>query len=388
MEYEQFKKRYDAKEFNIGVVPVDARKFFIESSQSRAEEVLGERLFGQFILVKGFWFFFWLLMLLSFVCWVFTIQWWSLIAIPVTFFIYIYNHGMTVSSYQKKGRSLIFLTACIAGSVIWLSDSLWFQLLVVAYPLSILSLKMMYSLSVIYMRDLIVSNPNMYNMFKEELLLQDNATGVTYRGNELQDTYTNDSLDGLFEQVRTGDDSDMVEMKHLTEQVTEIERKKLYDTWMGVVTIAFKMYKAPFEEHWEETITELSKHWDLKMVEEEILRKEIFIALITLDMVFIDDLFKENAPIVRKCVIDYLINMYGNKDYIETLVNDIYSPVAKQVMAPDCYNADEIFNTAICHRLRQPASSEAIKTISILYGYMMQKWHIVKALMMSSEETA
>lgn len=388
MVYEQFKKRYDAKEFNIGVVPVDARKFFIESSRPRVEEVLGERLFGQFVLVKGFWLFFWLLLFLSFVCWGQTIHWWSLIAIPVTLFVYMFNHGMTVRSYQRQGRSLIFLMVCIAGAVIWLNDYLWYQLLVVAYPLSILSLKWMYSLAVFYMRDLIVGNPKMYDMFKEELLLKDNETGVTYRGKELHEAYTDDSLNDLFERVKTGDTSAMAEMKNLAEQVSEIEKKKLNDAWTGIVDITFKMYKAPFEEHWEETITELSNHWDLKMVEEEVLRKEIFIALITLDMVFIDDLFHENAPIVRKCVIDYLINMYGNKEYIETLVNDIYTPVAKQAMAPDCNNADEVFISVICRRLKQPASSEAIRTISILYGHMMQTWYTVKSLMMSSEETA
>lgn len=119
------------------------------------------------------------------------------------------------------------------------------------------------------------------------------------------------------------------------------------------------------------------------MVEEETVRKEIFIALITLDMVFIDYLFNENASIVRKCVVDYLINMYGNKDYIETLVNDIYFPVASDPEAEPYY-----YYKVICQRLRQPSNNEVTGTISNLYGHMSQKWYTVKALMMSNEETA
>lgn len=169
------------------------------------------------------------------------------------------------------------------------------------------------------------------------------------------------------------------DMRTLAEQVSEIENQKLNDVWNEVVTIAMRLYKEDLEEHWTETITELSTEWNFKNIEEQSIQREIFIALVTLELTSLDSLFNEHASMIRRNVINHLIDMYGNKEHIETLVDDIYYPAAKHAL--ETFTADAIFNSVICNRLKQPVSDEVILTISRLYGHMMGKWYIIKAKM-------
>jgi AAA+ ATPase superfamily predicted ATPase len=165
----------------------------------------------------------------------------------------------------------------------------------------------------------------------------------------------------------------------MTKQVVEIQDQRINDAWDDVVTIAMRLYKEELDEHWSETIAALSTEWDLKNIDEHTIQKEIFIALVTLELTSLDSLFEEQAAIIRRNVINYLIDLYGNKEHIETLVNDIYYPAAEHAL--ETFYADERFNSVICKRLKQPVSNEVVMTISKLYAHMMGKWYVIKATM-------
>jgi hypothetical protein len=169
------------------------------------------------------------------------------------------------------------------------------------------------------------------------------------------------------------------DLKAKGEQVAKIADQELNDAWDSVASIAMRIYKEELEEHWSETITALAAEWDLNHIEEHTIQKEIFIALVTLELKSLPSLFQEHAPTIRSRVINHLIEMYGNKEYIETLVNDIYYPAAEHAL--ETFTADAIFNSVICNRLKQPVSDEVVLTISKLYGHMMGKWYIIKGTM-------
>jgi hypothetical protein len=169
------------------------------------------------------------------------------------------------------------------------------------------------------------------------------------------------------------------DLKKMTKQVVEIQDLRINDAWDDMVTIAMRLYKEELDEHWSETIAALSTEWDLKNKDEHTIQKEIFIALVTLELTSLDSLFEEQAAIIRRNVINYLIDLYGNKEHIETLVNDIYYPAAEHAL--ETFYADERFNSVICKRLKQPVSNEVVMTISKLYAHMMGKWYVIKATM-------
>lgn len=177
-------------------------------------------------------------------------------------------------------------------------------------------------------------------------------------------------------------------IKSVVEDVQENSEQIISDSLQEIVGIIMTLYRETFEEHWPETMIELSSTWDFENVKEPVVKKEIFIALITLDFTFCFSdtaIYNENAQIIRRHVIDYLIEMYGNKEHIETLVDDIYTPAATHASEVHI-DADTIFNSVICNRLKQPTSAEVILTISRLYGHMMGKWSHLKIALYKAEQ--
>ncbi|WP_336775317.1 hypothetical protein [Paenibacillus sp. MMO-58] len=186
MGYEEFKVRYEQGEFEVGVSPADARQFFINTSRGAVEERLGIPLAGTYNVIKTLFYLHWLALFFSCVCLGLAAQWWSLLYIPLGFIVYLIRFSMASLRGQSLVPSFLFLIICAAGAYIWLTDFKWWMIFAIVYPFSFLLLKWTYRTATFQMRSLIIGNPTMYELVKENLLLKNNSTGVTFKGNELQ----------------------------------------------------------------------------------------------------------------------------------------------------------------------------------------------------------
>lgn len=371
MNFDQFKKDCESGTLLVGVSPAEARKFFIETSRFKVQNLLSENLFGQYAVVKVLYWTHWLSLFGSFLFLGFALQWWSLLAIPVAFIIHMIRAGKASMGKQTPWTSFIFLIVCVIVAFLFLSGYIWWQFFICTFPLALFILKVMYISAISYMRDLIINNPKMYEMVIETglLIVKDTVTGITYRGQDLQPDI--DTLTTFVEE---------------SQEIIEQEKNKALS---DISKLVVNLYVDDLNKYWPEAKRELmGELGEYINTHESILLEEILIASAVMDLVYMRKLYFDDSAILHKEVLNSL--SVHTRGEVISAVDNFYGP--RLEIAMETFNADEIYIGGIWKRagwsddlLLNPISEPMITIVSRLLGKIADKWMMVKVEQLSHE---